>query len=502
MVWSNSCSHKSLLPESSPSQSANFIRRLIMTLFSIDDVGTTRSYDYSDATLVKASRYTARSPMTSASFADAFFNRYPALSEMKWDNLAIRGGAVVDILMGRNPKDLDLFIFGLNTPEECVNKAREVLNFLLRAEKKSVEEYNKAAKEHAREHGYEDPSVRKMSIKAVRKGCVVTVWAGALKSSIQIVLCNYGSLEEVVRQVDLSVCGASFDGSSVWVTEGGKWSLENMAIRVETEEFFPSSARLKKYFDKGFDIVLPGLDVAKLPTNYHRLGLADAFESPSLTFSYSGITKNKILLNAFHFSINEMPDEDTDNGLGYDEDNGRTTFVNATDNKTVLYANIEKLVSVSSASNPSNNADDSTTVARDFHVFAEADFVTGCLAAWPMLTSRQVENTLEGARHEIFRGPLLNFAKFEQFIKVVDLKDFFKAVTDKAAEEGCGFQKACKELLLVAIEKQKAICNSKLPELTAYYQDKLPPVLTPETLFKSSTIKGGDNFYGKYTKED
>ena len=207
-----------------------------------------------------------------------------------------------------------------------------------------------------------------MSIKAVRKGCVVTVWAGALKSSIQIVLCNYGSLEEVVRQVDLSVCGASFDGSSVWVTEGGKWSLENMAIRVETEEFFPSSARLKKYFDKGFDIVLPGLDVAKLPTNYHRLGLADAFESPSLTFSYSGITKNKILLNAFHC-------ENDENELGYEEDNGR----NAADNKTVLYANIEKLVSVSSASNPSNNADDSTTVARDFHVFAEADFVTGVL---------------------------------------------------------------------------------------------------------------------------
>lgn len=119
-----------------------------------------------------------------------------------------------------------------------------------------------------------------------------------------------------------------------------------------------------------------------------------------------------------------------------------------------------------------------------------------------MLTSRQVENTLEGARRGILRGPSFNFALFEQFIKVVDLKDFFKAVMDKAAEEGCGFQKACMKQLLVAVEEQKAICNSKLPELTAYYQDKLPPVLTPETLFKSSIIKGGDNFYGKYTKED
>lgn len=64
-----------------------------------------------------------------------------------------------------------------------------------------------------------------------------------------------------------------------------------------------------------------------------------------------------------------------------------------------------------------------------------------------------------------------------------------------------GFEQACTKELVAAIEKQKEICNSKLPELTAFYQDKLPPVLTPETLFKSSNVKGVNNFYGKYMKD-
>jgi hypothetical protein len=123
--------------------------------------------------------------MTSSSFADTFFVHYPALKEMSWDNLAIRGGAVVDVLLGRTPTDLDLFMFGLESPEKCVDKAREVLKFLLHAEKASVEEKNMgSAKRRVTEHSYTtgyDPAVQTMSIKAVRKGCVVTVWVGVLK---------------------------------------------------------------------------------------------------------------------------------------------------------------------------------------------------------------------------------------------------------------------------------------------------------------------------------
>lgn len=116
--------------------------------------------------------------------------------------------------------------------------------------------------------------------------------------------------------------------------------------------------------------------------------------------------QEQILVNDFHFPIE----------LVYDNENGRMNFANAADNKTVLYANIEKLAGVSSDNNPNQ---DNTTAARDFHVYAEAYFVSDCLAAWPKLTSRQVENTLEGARLGILKGSSFNFAQFEQFVKAV-----------------------------------------------------------------------------------
>lgn len=64
-------------------------------------------------------------------------------------------------------------------------------------EKELVEAKNEAAGERVAENGYGDPSVQTMSIKAIRKGRVVTVWAGVLKFPIQIVLCNYGTLDEI-----------------------------------------------------------------------------------------------------------------------------------------------------------------------------------------------------------------------------------------------------------------------------------------------------------------
>ena len=93
-------------------------------LSTINEVGTTHSYDYMDAILAETAWYTALSPTTSASFSNTFFVHFPALKEMPWNSLVIRGGAISDLLMGHTSADLDLFMFGLHTLEACVDKAR------------------------------------------------------------------------------------------------------------------------------------------------------------------------------------------------------------------------------------------------------------------------------------------------------------------------------------------------------------------------------------------
>jgi len=394
-------------------------------LFTLDEIGTTRSYDYTEATLISPHRYTARTPMSTPAFKEAFFAHFPVLKGLDWANVAVRGGAVVDILLGRPPADLDVFLFGLPTPRDFVRRAGEVLAFLLQAERASVEARNAAqratAEEQAKRHGgrVEDymglVQPASIAIKGLRRGCVATVWSASLKVPLQVVLTTYGSLEAVVAGADMDVCGATFDGERVLVNGAGRWSLENLAIRVQ-DGCFPQAARLQKYFLKGFDLVLPGLDVKKLPTKYLRLGLQEAFETPCLTVTYSAVAKNKVSVASF-LNVDQPPPSDdavavpagvggeeelpAGVGLGYDDSGGgggggRMAWPGTPDGRTVLYRNMERLVAASVQ--PQGGAGGEEAAPPDFSVFAEADFVGRLLAPWPELTPRQVENVMEAVR--------------------------------------------------------------------------------------------------------
>jgi hypothetical protein len=80
-------------------------------LFKLQDIAPVRIWDYKAPTLVQGSRFTNRVPWTqSEDFANKFFASYPLLKEIDLTNLAISGGAVIDHLLERNPKDIDIFV--------------------------------------------------------------------------------------------------------------------------------------------------------------------------------------------------------------------------------------------------------------------------------------------------------------------------------------------------------------------------------------------------------
>jgi hypothetical protein len=285
-------------------------------LVDLDSVGTTRSWAYDEATLLEPGRYTARSPMTSATFAKVFYRTFPALATMKWDNVCVRGGSVVDLLLGAEPADLDLCFYGLPDAAAVLARAADVVRFLLDAERAVVEAINTARASSRSGHSGGARAVfpygprgeldlayvseaQRVDIKAVRTGPVVTLRAGAVRVPVQLVLCGYSSLAAAARGADMAVCGALFTGERVLMDADARWSLENMAVRVPPGRF-PSVARLEKYFNKGFDVVLPGLDAAKIPQGYLPLGLVDAVATPGgLRFSYKAVEGNKISLAAF-----------------------------------------------------------------------------------------------------------------------------------------------------------------------------------------------------------
>merc|ERR1719399_2317242 len=77
--------------------------------------------------------------------------------------------------------------------------------------------------------------------------------------------------------------------------ERAKWALESLAFEIDAcdkTERYPH--RVKRYFEKGFDLILPDLDVSKLHRRNLDFGLTEALDMPYIRALYTGIRGNKI----------------------------------------------------------------------------------------------------------------------------------------------------------------------------------------------------------------
>ena len=487
----------------------------VTSLVNLDSVGTTRSFSYDEATLLTPGRYTARSPMTSASFAKVFSETFPNLAGFPWANVCVRGGAVVDLLLARPVKDLDLFFYGLDSDEAVIGKAREVIDFLLSKERAAVsyineqnDKYKKGDKTVNTTYSYGSagsfsiaymPAPLRIDIKAVRVGAVVTVHAGVMKVPMQLVLCKYPTVEAVAAGADMHVCGALFDGETVRMVAEARWSLENMAIRV-TDDRFPRMARLQKYFTKGFDIVLPGLDVEKIPQGYLPLGLQDAVVTDAIRFAYTSVTGNRISLKRFLVGSGDEDDGPVARGGRYGEESVTSDKL---DSRAVMYENIARLAKyTTTAANGSAEgagpAPDDSTGVPDFSVFAEADYVGGALSPWPCLTPRQVLNTYAGIGPSISSDGELNMRQFSRFVAVVELRKLLADIAASAPEADVEFE--CDRIVAEAVSAQVGASNAALPALEAHFEGRIAPVLAPSDTFLTTMVKDANAFYGKYRK--
>jgi hypothetical protein len=462
-------------------------------LFPLDSVGTTRSWDYSEPTLVKSGRYTTRIPMTNASFRTTFFDRYEAFRGMNFSNIIICGGVILDILFARPVSDIDIFIYGLDSDEEIIERAKYVITFLLQAERKRIEADNKTASEKALERGRPRPDPKSIDISAIRTGCVVTVYVGAISVPVQIVLKRNDSIKNVIEKADMAVCGIVFDGKDVFTSAEGRWQMENVAIRVNDGRF-PRASRLESYFTKGFDLIFSGLDVDKLPIKYLKLGMQEALDTPHLTISYSKIEKKKIYVESFLNIVGKEEEKASKaiSGRGPYSKPGQGYSGNKPNGADVLYKNIQKLASFTEPKLSTSLLENVPT----FDVFAEADFVENCLMPWPQLKPRQVENTYGSIEATICQNSTLNFDIFQKYVKVISIKQVLNSIASKMTDEN-DVNQVLSAVIHQAINSQKDACNSILPLLDSHFNGKTASVVDVFQSLESSR----DIFYGIYAKE-
>ena len=488
--------------------------------------------------------------MTNDSFAEAFFNEFPTLREMDWSNVVLRGGAIIDLLLQKPVHDLDFYFYGFQPGDDAaiLRRAEAFLTYLLEVERNYVESLNRAQQKKRDEISamrgfppshhyagmepyYVSTDVKRIDIKGVRRGAVITVQLSAIKVPLQLVLIQYDSKESMSSTVDIKATGAIFDGQDVWLSQEAKWELENMTIRVEKGRY-PHPSRLKRYFQKGFDICLPELDVTKIPRAYIDFGwnLVDAIRTPSLGFSYSAVDDKRITVESF-FDVAGTGDSKGATMSGkYGGGSGRrisrfersrSRFDDSSfDSKSVLYGNILVLAELcrrnaqpptaaAATGNPEGGGEEDARVTKKprlvaaahnkeeepcFSVYAEADFIKDVLKPWPDLTSRQVENTYLGIITEIYRDQKFNFDAYNEYVTVVPLSDTLdriKTAPNKALEA-----------VTDAVSTQMAATNALIVHLRKRFEGALPPVHSMNDAFHRSLQNDAFKFYGPYRLEE
>lgn len=291
-------------------------------LYTLHDLSNDSSWNYDLPTLIKDHDYSRNKILKNNNdFKKAFYKKLPFLTNVNLDNMLIAGGSIRSILLNKYINDVDIFLYGIDNIKdgqrrierfiidiyENVFKIKDGTHITceLANHNKLVESALSADKKYklAQEflEKYSDrykPNID-TNITVYSNGNTITLFVDGIK--IQIILRLYNTISEILHGFDLGSSSVGFNGSNVYFTTLSKFSFENMVNIVDhTRRSTTYENRLIKYFDSGFNIVLPNLDMDKLKTDYHKYDLAEVCVLPYMIFSYSSINGNSIIHNKFH----------------------------------------------------------------------------------------------------------------------------------------------------------------------------------------------------------
>jgi hypothetical protein len=290
------------------------------------------SWDYSFPTIVKDSEFHMSSESNSSSrksnlcnteiFIERLKKENPLIHKLSetstMDNVLIAGGFVSELLTKSQRykyDDIDMFIYGLN--EESANtKVEQIIQKLFnlyceelieidnKLMQKKIDAYKKDNKGTEKEIENEIATIVK-SFKEKQYNPIFSMFRspGAIKINLnrkqyQIIFRLYGSVDQILHGFDLGSSAVGFNSNGICFTTLSRFCYTYNCNIVDPSHRSPSyESRLVKYFNRGFAIILPELDMSKLRTKYFKYRISEVCELPHLVFSYSKIYGNAILLN-------------------------------------------------------------------------------------------------------------------------------------------------------------------------------------------------------------
>jgi hypothetical protein len=312
-------------------------------LFTLHDLSETSTWNYEMPTLVNHSNEYIRKNIIRNNdvFKKNFFEKFCFLNKINLSHLFVAGGCIRSLMMNQTINDVDIFVYGITDPKLAIRRIenfiidiyqhimklkngsyieKELKEFKKRKidDKNMYQENSKFEKDH--ENNYR-PTID-TDIEVYYNGHTVTLYVNRIK--VQIILRLYNTISEILHGFDLGSSAVGFDGNLVYLTTLSKFCFENLVNIVDCSRRSTTyEIRLIKYFENGFSLILPNLDISKLRTSYHKYNIYEVCELPFLIFSYTKINGNSIYVNKFHQESGHEVNSDYDfyGNLNYDDSN-------------------------------------------------------------------------------------------------------------------------------------------------------------------------------------
>ncbi len=266
-------------------------------LYQFSDLNRNLTWDYSLPTLTSGNSLKLIKVLPT--FISKFNTHFPI--KVCMDNLLIAGGCTgKELCENGMSKDIDFFFYGL-TEQEANVKCETLLDQLYDSYKLYLE--NKQQQEVEKNPDYYRHHIC-VNCKTIRNNNCISIILGSNLSStsitIQIILRIYKSKSEILHGFDIGSSAVGFDGTNVYFTELSKFSYEYSCNIVDTTRRSTTyERRLVKYWDRGFDIILPDMNTKLIRNVNSKYSIQDVCELPQMVFTYSDVKHNKIMVQKF-----------------------------------------------------------------------------------------------------------------------------------------------------------------------------------------------------------
>lgn len=312
------------------------------TLYGLHDIGTTRSWDYTLPTIASRLRFTDRHNFKSD---ESFFKIFKDVNHglpyqilehagvfEQNNHIVLFGGCLLDIVLGRHReiKDFDLCLVGeeyMDDEIRCIDVAKDFVSGIfqfLSKENEKIDQLMANNKEEGKEKC--DYSGQKCDLQEI----VVS----RARSTVSVHIPSFGNKEKSIFQLTFSpaqtvhkMLGKCYPHCTRLAIKDGvvvldhmaRFSIESTAIVLDTSSlvnFYAGdvgdedeqarhvssgltiAAQFARYIgynrEKGFDIILPQLDMSKVPRRNLEYGVDEVLPLPCMTVVYHGVDNNLI----------------------------------------------------------------------------------------------------------------------------------------------------------------------------------------------------------------